>query len=690
MNKSDRPINIIGVLFSLSIAFWGFHMVNYFREEMPWPRQGYLITGQVLTTLRDEWKKKENIKLDKEAEAYLEKIKGLRGKPFLTSGEFEKKLKSAEEKAKEEQVADEDPWKDARKAVMEKAAGTVWIWQNKEKRKPAGPVDVVLSFSLILAGLAFLIDIACVMWWYARYIYVIHPTPTLATHFLDFGICGAFNLAANAWTDPRVFLTATVMGAGLLLQRFRLLYGSPEASGTDKYILSSARNWMRNAVVLSVMCLLAGMWLVLSFGVEREGLTRAIFVGLLVLFSLIGIRLTIKFASRIKKSAEMHENRHRRFRPMPLHWPKELEDDGDARQRIMDRARSGLDKFRNMFSTNGVQHDRLISRVHAEADLRVQSYILAIPSWKRGENRTTNRNPSKKKNRGPTTGEVKDIEVERKAFIVGLSHWLDDLLDGRDEVRVYGEVKGWTDTVSSFDLRDNRCMFEKLYRSTVIDHTDPGFYDRLVERLESSVGLDENLPYLYFGLNRVAVGSALFSPRLPYGDRKKLLRSNSGMLGRLVAPQGSGTKRKWLEDLTELLREMQAREDGLGHYLLGFTTKTAQEMAMASEGQPVSFVLSLLYSLLYAPMLYFHDIDEEVESGEMAALETFDVNYEAIVPWIERMHKLVENAPADDRRDSRLLQLKMAFRCFEMHLPQVEREELVKIYLGKEEAARRQ
>ena len=672
MDTLERPISIISVLFALSIAFWGGNMVRYLQEQVP-RLQAYEITDKVLENLKEE---KDELFDD----IYLSALEGVKNKFYTSRAEFIEAIREAVKSADEGSL---DKLKKTHKKLDNKVATAARAWMRPTTKVRATDIDAVLSILIILGGLAFLIDIACVMWWYARYIYVIHPTPTLPTHFLDFGVCATFNLAANAWTDLPVFLLATLGGAGLLLWRFRILYSSHEASGTDKFILSSAASWMRNAAVLSLLGLGALAWLVLSLGLEPEIYILFSHPLLLLTLSGIGIWLTIKFTTRIRASADMHRNRHRHFEPMELHWPRPLLDDPNSRRRITQGARKGLDEFRGLFSSTGVQHDRLISRVHAEADLRVQSYILAVPSWTAAEKKDSGATLGKQTGVEGTAGQgdVEDAEVHRKAFIVGLSHWLDDLLDGREELAVWGKVTSWVGSGGSFGLDENRDMFEKLYRDIVISRTDPKFYVNLMNKIDSSVRLPDNLRYLYFGLNRVAVGAALFSRRVEYGERMKLLESHSGMLARLAVRYSDGVEREWLKEVNDLLVRIQGREDRLGHNLLGLTTKTAQEMGMASESQEVKFGLSLLYSILYAPMLYFHDIEEEVKEGEMAALETFNVNYEDIIPWVEEITRLIdEYGTADKRFTSRRLQVKMTFRCFETHLPQVGKRDLEEIY----------
>lgn len=104
---------------------------------------------------------------------------------------------------------------------------------------------------------------------------------------------------------------------------------------------------------------------------------------------------------------------------------------------------------------------------------------------------------------------------------------------------------------------------------------------------------------------------------------------------------------------------------------------------MASEQQILNFPLSVLYSVTYAPLLYFHDIDKELDAGEMAVLEPFDLGYEQIIPWLENVRSLIEKTGKkfeDDRHQSRLMQLEMAYCCFKSSIPEVAKEDLERIY----------
>jgi len=110
------------------------------------------------------------------------------------------------------------------------------------------------------------------------------------------------------------------------------------------------------------------------------------------------------------------------------------------------------------------------------------------------------------------------------------------------------------------------------------------------------------------------------------------------------------------------------------------TTKTVQETAMASENQEFSVGLSILLSILYVPLLYYHNIARELETREMLALEAFDTDTDLWIPWVQDARKALDLAE-DERKVDRKHQLEMAYRCFEKSIPERVRGELREIYM---------
>ena len=534
--------------------------------------------------------------------------------------------------------------------------------------------DTAVWLLTLVAGLVFLADIVCIMWWYMMYIYKIQLTATLLTYALDFGVCAMFNIAGHKWTEPTEFLLAVVIASALLGWRFYNLYHSHEANDTDRRILRAALRGLIAAVAISATVLLV---IVLGFPdqikeyfEEKYLEPKVVHPVSVIALSAIGIWLTIWFRDRIRVSAQIHEVREGgplRFVPMDLRWPVALLNDATAKHEITDETRRGLDDFRALFRGDPgeleLEHDRLLSRVHSEGDLRVQSYILAIPSWTPDEEPTVQAN-----------------EVNNKAFMVGVSHWLDDLVDGRGEQKLYQRIKKEKDF--GLDIENAENVFRNIYTAMIFNNTSKKFYKKLLAKIMATTPIPDNRKYLFFSLNRVAVGATIFGPKLKETRREKILETHNSVLATLVLKENSDPKNVWYRDLSNLLTEMIADESGIGNILLGLTTKTVQEMAMASEGLRVCFAQSVAYSILYAPLLYFHDADGELACNEMVPIENFDVNYDSICPWLADLAALIDraDAPDDPRKDSRREQLKMAFRCFSPNLPALAKDTLAEVY----------
>jgi hypothetical protein len=449
-----------------------------------------------------------------------------------------------------------------------------------------------------------------------------------------------------------------------------MVYNGGDSTDTDKKIIRSAGIGLVSALIIVVVGALSAI----AFAAPLRSDNFNIFVlptmpGAL---SAIGIVLTVALRHKITIAANIHECRRRRFTPMTIHWPKSLGgEDGAGRaveQQIRLHTNQGLSRFSSLFAAPGgkLSHERLPSRVHAQADLAVQGYVLALASQR----------PDHQK------------EIERKAFVVALSHWLDDLLDGRREHAVVRALRcndgydfGLQDgNLNSAPGRKPKDVFRALYQREIGRYTDRDFYYKLEEMIETfAVDVDGNRPFMYFGLNRVAAGAAMFSPRVGRLARRELLGEHNRTL--LALANG---RQGWHGRIHSLLVDMN--RGGPGRILLGLTTKTVQELAMSSEGIALKFPLALLYSVLYAPLLYFHDVADETQFGEMMPLDSFDVAYDEIIPWLEEIRRLCREAD-DNRKDERFQQVEMAYRCFEPQLPEPVRDVLEPIYVtppGKE------
>ena len=263
--------------------------------------------------------------------------------------------------------------------------------------------------------------------------------------------------------------------------------------------------------------------------------------------------------------------------------------------------------------------------------------------------------------------------------MVSLSHWLDDIVDGRggiDVMRYYKKkcmmmkikkAKGNYDY--GLNLEDSKTIFKGIYKKLIVGHTDITFYHKLIEQIDGAVTLTGKENYLYFSLNRIAAGSVMYGPNVDVGIRRKILEQHNLRLIDLIRAEAD-SNRSWYTAVENKLNEIRA-DSTVGNHFLGLTTKTVQEMAMASEGGKLIFAYSILYSLLYSPLLYFHNAKREIKYDELVALDSSAVNDEVITSWLSDIKGLLsrDDAPFDPRKKSRLEQLRIAYRCFLPGLP---------------------
>lgn len=534
----------------------------------------------------------------------------------------------------------------------------------KETGKITGQQCVIL-----VSGVLFLLDILCILWWYARYIYRVQPKAKFGAYFLDFVICSMFALAASSWIEPITFLLATTLGTTLLIWRFRLLYKSADVSWTDRQILSKAFKMFRVALLIAVVGILASTLILTEFISDKNNYLDCILPTLVCVMSFIGIYLTLSLKTKIEVAVAIYLARHAPVTPAHLVWPAlkkgEEEKIREQRDRVRQGVKAGLEDFEKLFNQFGNKHDRIHSRVHSETELRVQSYILALPSCEKQDYAE---------------------EIEEKAFMVAASHWLDDLVDGRNEVRVCEQLKNGSKSINevlgnSKDIDSTKVeeLFEQIYRPLIIKHTDHDFYDELYDKIIKSCTQETNIKYMLLGLIRVAYGSVIFSPKIPNKERWEILNKSHNVFMKQWNNQKTGALE---QEVKSILSELAVGDESeAGPILLGLTTKTVQEVAMSNEENDLNVSLSILFSILYAPLVYYHNIQQEMENDEMIPLQAFNTDSDLWIPWLATTRKAIDDFDTSDRKQMRIKQIEMAYKCFEPKLPEFVRPELREIYL---------
>jgi hypothetical protein len=506
--------------------------------------------------------------------------------------------------------------------------------------RSTGPTSTTVI--TLLSGILFLGVLLCIAWWYARYIYRIQPIATFGTYFLDFIICSMFALAANSWTHYQTFLGASACGSFLLAARFVMLYKSPHASWTDRLILKWARNMLFGAFLIASISLVFLLFAWGDKGFERMG---PLLPGIL---SLMGIVLTFALRKKIAVAVDIYSASRKRIAPMEMCWPKVAPAASNERRDIRQQTEEGLKSFDDMFQGMW-KCDHVKSRVHAETDVRIQSYILSLTSIR--------------------TEHVD--EIKKKAFMVTLSHWLDDLLDGRSETEIL-ELLLKGPSLSDKEEEAKR-LFQLLYQGLIQRHTNRDFFEQIYRKITESCSLEYNTRYVLLGLNRVAYGSVIFSPRISQEKSRQVLTRHN-----IFLKEWNVETSPFKVKVERILDEICVSD--VGRILLGLTTKTVQEVAMSSEDKELDVSLSILFSILYAPLLYFHDVDHELEANEILPLFKFETDYDLWVPWLKKVRETIEQSD-NDRLDLRLQQMEMAYNCLSKFIPKSIQEELVKVYI---------
>ena len=230
--------------------------------------------------------------------------------------------------------------------------------------------------SKLVGGVFFLVDILCIIWWYARYIHRIRPVMNLWMYFLDFSVAGTFSLAANHWNDPFNFVIASSFGGLLLIVRFMRIYRDPLATETDRHILRQAVPVLLVGLIAALVASSFYIPAVLDRSTEPS-LNRFIYdrvidldlvldkfqlqadmemirhiAGAFVTFvlSVLGIGLTIWLRPKIAGAVNIHDRLVREHKPMSLEWTRSMSvSDQNAISAIRKHAEKGLEDFGDLF-----------------------------------------------------------------------------------------------------------------------------------------------------------------------------------------------------------------------------------------------------------------------------------------------------------------------------------------------------
>lgn len=195
-----------------------------------------------------------------------------------------------------------------------------------------------------------------------------------------------------------------------------------------------------------------------------------------------------------------------------------------------------------------------LSNVHTEDDTDVQAILLALPS-------------------------IHDPEcMKQKAYFTYVGHWVDDHCD-----------QSFRSALQKHEGAANIHSFVAFCGSV---KGRP--FENVVRHLLEKTSVNSLQEY---GLHRLLVGAAIFVGAEE--DRARFRQIHKELL-----------KQKLGSELDNLYI-------GFSEEVIDLTCKTVQELWFGLEKPAPEFRLSFIYSILFAPALYFHDAKEEERRGEM-------------------------------------------------------------------------
>jgi|TARA_B100000315_G_scaffold165661_1_gene154309 hypothetical protein len=234
-----------------------------------------------------------------------------------------------------------------------------------------------------------------------------------------------------------------------------------------------------------------------------------------------------------------------------------------------------------------------LSTVHTLSDVEVQAALLSVPSVEYVE------------------------EIKGKSLLAYFGHWLDDIFD-----------RHRMDTIQKFISRENKTPEFADCFNRRRDRNVHNFAQSMCNR----IGGDKGNKFMEVGLQRLMLGSLLFNQ--PEGIKNQVEQLHRNLL------------EKHLGD-DELIRDFDSK-------FVDLTTKTVQELWFGLEQWRPPFRLTFLYSLLFAPALYYHDYKEEKQKGELS--DVWQIGPKESIDLIEKVGALLLQE-VDPRRVLRAWQI---------------------------------
>lgn len=268
-------------------------------------------------------------------------------------------------------------------------------------------------------------------------------------------------------------------------------------------------------------------------------------------------------------------------------------------------------------------HGHHISAVHAYDDVEVQAKILCIPSHGEPE------------------------EMANKAFMTYFAHWFDDVFDRR-------VLPSFKEIYSGLPFLEVGGVLPSV--KDAIDRAGGAELAQLFEP-HAAVWKRGNQSLLEIGFWRVLLGATVCHND---GWSDEARNAHIRLLKRLEKTGGNPG------GFDSIVEEF-VKADKVN--ILHLTSKTVQEMWLGIEHPLPNGRLMILYNLLFAPALYYHDCDEELIQGEISTGSWAKITSNTMADAInDCTDKLI--GMTDSRKELRALQVRAVAHSFKSVLPE--------------------
>lgn len=470
-------------------------------------------------------------------------------------------------------------------------------------------------------GILTLLVIIALWWWYGVFLRWFAPAEGFVMYLFDFVSLSCFAVATGLWSSLGNGFPLTVSIASVLIStRFFFARRATRKVARAKLALLGAMITVGVFGGASLLVWAGAVWRGGNLDLETYKIVTLGFMLLSIVVTCVAVWMTEGLWWQ------------RAFLPGALEMPDRLLPPADTLKRI--NYPLSLDALRNLQRRAHVEFQQrcvslglhrcgadLNSAVHTSEDLHNQVLLAAFAS----------------------DGSAEDILKRFK--VMYFVHWLDDVLDQRKYS--WCQLKSTQSKLVERGCKKDIEGYEELFDGPLKGHR--ALAGEIRSWFKSPTGFD-------LGIQRLIIGSFVFKPKSKhwFGEGETDLQDR--------AREGHKTLLKQHGIRDELiLAENQCFAD--------LSTKTVTEFWHGMESGTVDYKYVLLFSLLYGPGLYYHDVDEERLANEHS--ETWrDPNEDRVAAFVEQVGGLLDGMiEKDPRKASRVWEVAAFTECFSNVFP---------------------